>query len=125
MIINTADECVIGGNRSAVTRFASSLGANLLPVNGVVTVHCEVAGEVEKAYHDLHLFETTPPAGVRFYSVAGGAAYELARETAAESITEQAVHGFDFPAVVEQAYADGVRIFVEMGPGASTSRNDR
>ena len=122
LIINTADECVIGGNRSAVTRFASSLGANLLPVNGVVTVHCEVAGEVEKAYHDLHLFETTPPAGVRFYSVAGGAAYELARETAAESITEQAVHGFDFPAVVEQAYADGVRIFVEMGPGASTSR---
>ena len=122
LITNTADECVIGGNRSAVTRLASSLGASLVPVNGVVTVHCEVAGEVEKAYHDLHLFETTPPDGVRFYSVAGGAAYEITRETAAESITDQALHGFDFPAVVQNAYADGVRIFVEMGPGASNSR---
>ena len=122
LITNTADECVIGGNRAAVTRFASSLGASLVPVHGVVTVHCEVAGEVEKAYHDLHLFETSPPDGVRFYSVAGGAAYELTRETAAASITEQALHGFDFPAVVQKAYADGVRIFVEMGPGASTSR---
>ena len=130
LIANTADECVIGGNRSAVTRLVASLGpglgpglgASLVPVNGVVTVHCEVAAEVEKAYHDLHLFETTPPDGVRFYSVAGGGAYELTRETAAESITDQAVHGFDFPAVVQQAYADGVRIFVEMGPGASTSR---
>ncbi len=122
LIINTSDECVIGGERSAVTRFVSFLGAMLVPVNGVTAVHCEVAGEVEKAYHDLHLFETTPPDGVRFYSVAGGGPYELTRETAAESITRQALHGFDFPAVVQKAYADGVRIFVDMGPGASTSR---
>ena len=122
LIINTSDECVIGGERSAVTSFTSSLGATLVPVNGVATVHCEVAGEVRKAYHDLHLFETTPPDGVRIYSVAGGGVHEVTRETAAESITSQALHGFDFPAVVEKAYADGVRIFVEMGPGSSTSR---
>ncbi len=122
LIINTSDECVIGGERSAVTSFTSSLGATLVPVNGVATVHCEVAGEVRKAYHDLHLFETTPPDGVRIYSVAGGGVHEVTRETAAESITSQALHGFDFSAVVEKAYADGVRIFVEMGPGSSTSR---
>ena len=122
LIINTQDECVIGGDRSAVTRFASSLGASLVPINGVTTVHCEVAGEVEKAYHDLHLFETTPRDSMRFYSVAGGGTHEVTRETAATSITRQALDGFDFPAVVHKAYADGVRIFVEMGPGASTSR---
>ena len=122
LIINTSDECVIGGERSAVRRFAASLGATLVPVNGVATVHCEVAGEVQKAYHDLHLFETTPPDGVRIYSVAGGDALEVTRETAARSITSQALRGFDFPAVVKKAYADGVRIFVEMGPGSSTSR---
>ena len=122
LIINTSDECVIGGERSAVTSFAASLGATLVPVNGVATVHCEVAGEVRTAYHDLHLFETTPPDGVRIYSVAEGDAHEVTRETAALSITSQALHGFDFPAVVEKAYADRVRIFVEMGPGSSTSR---
>ena len=122
LIINTSEECVIGGDRAAVTHFASSLGASFVPINGVVTVHCEVAGEVQKAYHDLHLFETTPPDGMRFYSVAGGEAYPITRESAAASITRQAVEGFDFPAVVHKAYADGVRLFVEMGPGASTSR---
>ena len=122
LIVNTSDECVIGGERAAVTSFTSSLGATLVPVNGVTSVHCEVAGEVRTAYHDLHLFETTPPDGVRIYSVAAGDAHEVTRETAALSITSQALHGFDFPAVVKKAYADGVRIFVEMGPGSSTIR---
>ena len=35
------------------------------------------------------------------------------------SIRDQAVKGFDFPAVISRAYADGVRIFLEMGPHAS------
>ena len=34
----------------------------------------------------------------------------------------QAVAPFDFSAVVRRAYADGVRIFVEIGPGASCTR---
>ncbi|MGD2272693.1 MAG: hypothetical protein PVI06_20015, partial [Desulfobacterales bacterium] len=34
----------------------------------------------------------------------------------------QALSGFDFTASIEQAYHDGVRIFLEMGPAASCSR---
>ncbi|HZV03656.1 MAG TPA: hypothetical protein VE999_01070, partial [Gemmataceae bacterium] len=34
----------------------------------------------------------------------------------------QALDTVDFPAVIESAYRDGVRIFLEMGPGASCTR---
>src|SRR6185369_1966861 len=70
----------------------------------------------------LHLFTTTPPPGVTFYSGARGTAYDLNRESAADSILAQAVDGIDFPAVIKAAYDDGVRYFLEMGPGSSCSR---
>ena len=42
--------------------------------------------------------------------------------TAADSILAQAENGFDFTMTVEQAYNDGIRIFLELGPYASCSR---
>ncbi len=43
-------------------------------------------------------------------------------QSAATSITENAQYGFSFPKLVEAAYADGVRHFLEIGPGGSCSR---
>ena len=65
---------------------------------------------------------TAPPPNVRFYSTALGRAYELSADNAADAILCKALDTIDFPAVIEAAYRDGVRFFVEMGPGASCSR---
>ena len=113
---------VVGGRRDEVRRLVRDLGGRFLPLPLVSTVHCEVARQVEAAYRALHLLETTPPPGIRFYSGATGRAYVPDRDSAADAIVAQAVHGFDFPAVIERAYADGVRVFVEVGPGASCTR---
>ena len=86
---------------------------------GVVTVHCDAAAPVAEAYKNLHVFPTTPPENVRFYSCALGSAYTSHRESAATSILEQALSGFNFTTLIEQAYEDGIRIFLEMGPHAS------
>ena len=43
-------------------------------------------------------------------------------EIAADSITAGLLHTIDFPAVVRAAYRDGVRLFLEAGPGNSCSR---
>jgi 3-hydroxymyristoyl/3-hydroxydecanoyl-(acyl carrier protein) dehydratase len=122
LIVNTPGECVVGGHRPQVEALARDLGCRLLPLSGVSTVHCEIARQVEHQYRELHLLPTVPPAGVRFYSGAWARTYDLTSESAAESIVAQAIQGIDFPAVIERAYADGVRVFVEMGPGASCSR---
>jgi acyl transferase domain-containing protein len=122
LIVNTLQESVIGGDRSAVERLVKKLECEFFPLTGVSSVHCEVARQVEKPYRELHLFETTPPRGVTFYSGATGRAYPVTRESAADAILAQAVHGVDFPKVVNAAYKDGIRFFIEMGPGASCSR---
>ena len=122
LIVNTPDECVIGGDAEGVKRLVAMLGCRFFPLHGVTTVHCEVARQVAQPYRDLHLFPTTPPPGVTFYSGARGSAYEVNRESAADSILAQALDGINFPAVIEAAYRDGVRQFLEMGPGSSCSR---
>ena len=59
---------------------------------------------------------------LRFYSTALARSFELNPDSAAEAILAQALDTVDFPAVIESAYRDGVRIFLEIGPGASCTR---
>lgn len=122
MMRNTPRECVIGGERAAVAQVVEELGVTLHPVDGVTTVHCEVAAPVADAYYALHLFETTPPFLIDFYSCAAGRVYEPTRESTAQSILNQALHGFDFTQSIENAYAAGVRVFIEIGPRATLTR---
>ncbi|MAX26370.1 MAG: type I polyketide synthase [Phycisphaeraceae bacterium] len=122
LIINKPDECVIGGDRLQVRQAVQQLGASWHPVEGVTTVHCEVAHAIRDAYRDLHLMPTDPPADIAFYSGIAGKSYQVTRESIADSIVGQAMEPFDFSKVVEAAYADGVRVFIEMGPGQSCTR---
>ncbi len=122
LIVNTPRECVVGGDRAAVEEVGRRLGRAPLPLPETSTVHCPVAREVAGAYRRLHLLPTTPPPNVRFHSAALGRAYELTEDSAADAILAQALDTVDFPAVIEAAYRDGVRLFLEMGPGASCTR---
>ncbi len=122
LIVNTPDECVIGGRRQDVRAVIKALKCEAVYLDGVVTVHCDVLKPVADAYRQLHLFPTRRPEGIRFYSCALGRAYNPTSEKAASSILNQALHGFDFTATIEQAYRDGVKIFLEMGPYSSCTR---
>ncbi len=122
LIINTPDECVIGGRRQDVRAAINALNCEAIYLDGVVTVHCDVLKPAADAYRQLHLFPTQRPEGIRFYSCALGRSYHPTTEKAASSILNQALHGFDFTATIEQAHRDGVRIFLEMGPYSSCTR---
>ncbi len=122
LIINTPDECVIGGREVHVKAAINMLGCTALFLDGVITVHCDAAIPVAEAYKALHIFPTSQPDDLRFYSCSLGHSYDLTSESTASSILDQALTGFDFPAVIKQAYSDGVRIFLEMGPGSSCTR---
>ncbi|MBW2217724.1 MAG: type I polyketide synthase, partial [Deltaproteobacteria bacterium] len=121
LIVNTLTECVVGGNRKAVEELVKTLGCLFFPLSDVTTVHCEVARVVEKPYRDLHLFKATPP-DITFYSCAWARAYDVDTESAADSILAQALRPINFPEVINAAYKDGSRMFLEMGPGNSCSR---
>ena len=122
LIVNTPDECIIGGLEASVAETIDALGCQAVYLDGVVTVHCDAAKPVAKAYRDLHLFPTMPIEGLTVYSCSHGEAYPVSKTSAADSIEKQAIEGFDFPRTIERAYDDGIRIFVEAGPRASCTR---
>lgn len=122
LIINTPGECVIGGDAAEVRDVVGSLGCHWFALDGVSTVHCDLLRPFVKPYRELHLFDTTPPTGIRFYSGGWGRAYTPDRETAADAIVAQAGGCIDFPRVIRAAHESGLRFFVEIGPGNSCSR---
>ncbi len=122
LISNTPDESVIGGNRGVLEEVVAALGCHFFPLQGVSTVHCELARPVRQAYRELHRFDTTPAPGVEFYSCGWGRAYVPERESAADALEAQALDTIDFPRVIRAAYDNGVRSFIEVGPGNSCTR---
>ena len=122
LIVNTPDECVLGGNRTVVESVVKRLGGHWFPLRGVSTVHCELARSVRGPYREMHRFKTIPPAGIDFYSGAWGRVYPLDQETAADAIEAQALETIDFPRLIRAAHNSGIRSFIEIGPGNSCSR---
>jgi len=122
LIVMTAGECVIGGDEAAVARIVESLGVEHRELENVPAVHCEVAAAVAERYRELHLLETTPPEGVRFYSGVRGEVFSVEADGVADAILDNALNTVDWPKTIERAWADGARIFLEMGPGAACTR---
>lgn len=122
LIINTPTECVIGGERADVSRLAAAIGKPITLLAGVTLAHCEAGTPVEEPYRALHTLSTVQPPGVSIYSGAWGKRYTPTERNCAYSITAGLLSTIDVPAVIETAYRDGVRIFVEVGPGASCVR---
>lgn len=122
LIENTSSECVVGGGASSVEALVRDLGCDAFTLDGVPTVHCELMHPVEQAYRELHRLDTSPPQGMRFYNGHRAESYVPTRELASASITENALHGFSFPKLIQSAYNDGARRFIEIGPGGSCAR---
>jgi len=122
LIVATAYECVIGGVEADVHKLVAQFpDANFLPLSGVTLAHCEAAKPVEAAYRELHTLPTATTA-ISIYSGAYSRNYKPTPNAAADSITAGLLNTIDFPAVIENAYREGVRLFVEVGPGQSASR---
>ncbi|HTA44754.1 MAG TPA: hypothetical protein VK789_20040, partial [Bryobacteraceae bacterium] len=86
-------------------------------------VHTPDAAPVADLWRQLcHRPFCPPPAGTRFYQMAGARACELASDSFANSYTEQFLNTIDFPRLIESAWRDGVRVFVEHGPLGTCSK---
>ncbi|MCI0705033.1 MAG: type I polyketide synthase, partial [Planctomycetia bacterium] len=122
LIVNTPNECVIGGRRADVQKLASAVGKPVRLLEGVTLAHCDAGRPVEVPYRELHTLPVTPPNGIRVYSGVWGTRYKPSDKLCADSITAGLVGPIDVPRVIEAAYRDGVRAFIEVGPGNSCSR---
>jgi acyl transferase domain-containing protein/3-hydroxymyristoyl/3-hydroxydecanoyl-(acyl carrier protein) dehydratase len=117
------NEFAVAGEAGAISRAIQQLGPGRAQrLNYDLVVHCPDFLPYANAWRDLHDRETFS-SEPRFYTHATGTHYRPHRESIAQALTEQAAKPIDFPSLVEQAWQDGVRIFLEQGPqGGCASR---
>ena len=90
-----------------------------------LVIHTPEFAPWSDTWRAVHSRETIAPAGVRYYAHAFGKAYSPTRDLVADALTGQALKPLDFPALIEQAYADGIRVFLEHGPQGGCSASIR
>jgi PfaB family protein len=116
-IVNTKDDCVIGGDSEACARILRSVGMDkAMPLHHDIAVHCAPVKPFETIWRKLHTRKVNTVSDVRFYSNYLDGVYSPTSDTVADALTGQALQAIDFPRIVEKAYNDGVRVFVEHGP---------
>jgi acyl transferase domain-containing protein/3-hydroxymyristoyl/3-hydroxydecanoyl-(acyl carrier protein) dehydratase len=122
-IINSDIDCLIAGDREGFARVVDRIGhGRCLELVYPLAVHVPELDAVAAQWLQLHRRETRAPRDGRIYSTAVGCAYQPDRESCAQAILDQANQTLDLRPVVLQAWADGVRVFIEHGPGGSFGR---
>jgi acyl transferase domain-containing protein/3-hydroxymyristoyl/3-hydroxydecanoyl-(acyl carrier protein) dehydratase/1-acyl-sn-glycerol-3-phosphate acyltransferase len=121
LIVHHQRDAVIGGTAAACRALLSRLGAAATPLGHDLLVHCPELEPFAAAWYAVHHRTTQPITTPRLYANALHAPFQPTAERCAENLLAQARDTAVFDATVERAYADGVRVFVELGPRAACS----
>ncbi len=116
-IVQSSRDTVIGGSHTACEAVLKRLGnPETLALGHDLAVHCSVVEPFAAIWRSLHTRKTKAPKGIRFYSSYLDGAYKISQKTVADALTGQALQTIEFPEIIETAWNDGVRVFVEHGP---------
>nr|WP_273184821.1 beta-ketoacyl synthase N-terminal-like domain-containing protein [Hyphomonas adhaerens] len=116
-IIYSDEDCMIGGPAESCRQLCEGFGKRAgVKMNQHLIVHAKAMQPFADTWRRLHTRDVHPGSGVRLYANAIHSAYEPETDVVADMLTRQAVDTVDFPRTVRQAWADGVRTFLELGP---------
>lgn len=116
-IVNSPNDCVIGGRESACKTVLEAIGKPLvMPLGQDMVAHCAALEPFADEWRRIHSRRTFSCSDVRFYSNAMNGAYKPTKKSAATALTTQAIEPVDFRQTIDNAWRDGVRIFIEHGP---------
>lgn len=122
-IVHSDADCLIAGEESSCMELVRRIGpARCVRLEYPLAVHVPELGAVAADWLELHRRETAALRSGRVYGSALGCSYAPNREACAQAILAQAQQTLDLRPVVLRAWEDGVRIFIEHGPGNSFAR---
>ncbi|MEO5762746.1 MAG: beta-ketoacyl synthase N-terminal-like domain-containing protein, partial [Vicinamibacteria bacterium] len=122
-LLYTPDDACIGGSPAACLRIVEKIGKERCRKLGYdLVIHAPELEPAREAWLRVHSQPTTAPEGIRFYTHATVDSYIPTMELTAQHLLTQALTTVDFPALINKAYDDGVRIFVEHGPRQGCTR---
>lgn len=113
---NTPRETAIAGHPSACEKIIRLLGCESHESPMGDALHCEPVRADFDEMARLHTLPVRPVNGVTFYTATTFSTLSLESDTIARNIAEIYCRAVDFVRLVEKAYDDGVRVFLETGP---------
>ncbi|MCL4561261.1 MAG: PfaB family protein [Chloroflexi bacterium] len=120
--INTPRQVVIGGDPQGCRNVIQRLHCSSLRAPFDHVLHCEPMASGYDELVKLHTFPINHNPDIALYSAAGYKPVELDSQKIAHSIARTLCSPLDFPRLVNQVYADGARIFIELGAGSNSSK---
>jgi len=116
-MVSSPNHCAIGGSAEACRAVAETIGRDAVIASDInLAFHGPFAEGAVDSYRQAHTQPVTPAEGMRFYFNAIHGAAEPDSHAIAEYLSQQMVNRVDVRPTIEQAWADGVRMFVDIGP---------
>jgi PfaB family protein len=122
LMVNAPGECMIGGLNAACEEFLARSGLENRRIPMPQIYHSELLAPFKDELFELWDREFKDPGDLVFHSHARAKSYRADRSEIARSLVETCTSCVRFEPVVEKAYEDGVRVFLELGPNSSVSR---
>jgi len=120
--INTPRQVVIGGEKNACQRVTDSIKCMHLQTPYNHAIHCDpIASEFDGFVH-LNDWPVEKKHVIPVFSAANYAALEYESKLIAKSFAKMLTNPIDFPKLVNLAYEEGARIFIELGAGSNCSK---
>ena len=115
ILINTENESVIAGFPENCKRVLKKMGKDYFKLSLDLSIHCDpVKKEIDK-FTELYSLETGDVGGIKFYSSSCYKPIPIRTKSVAYSIARNFTEQVDFPRLINSAYDDGTRIFIETG----------
>ena len=120
--INAPRQVVIGGEDQACRRVAEALRCMNIRAPYNHAIHCPpVESEFDDFIH-LHHWPVENEPDIPVYSAANYEPLSMNSHEIAQSFARMLTHPIDFPRLVNRAYEDGARVFIELGAGSNCSK---
>jgi PfaB family protein len=119
---NTPRQVVIGGDPEACQRVIQLLHCAHLQAPFNHALHNEAMRSEMDALIDLHRSPVVTIPQARLYSAADYQPMDIEEQAVAHKIGHMLCSHLDFPRLVEQVYASGVRVFIELGAGSNCAK---
>jgi PfaB family protein len=125
--INTPRQVVIGGDPDACQRILAALRSPSIKAPFDYALHCAAIASEKGALVELHDLPLENVPTTHLYTAASyqPMQFEPLAEmhgVIAEQVARMLCSPLDFPRLVRQVYADGARVFIEVGAGGNCAR---
>jgi PfaB family protein len=114
--INTPKEVVIAGDPTACQQVISTLQCPAVQAPYSHVIHCEPVRSEQQSFEQLNTIPLTGRVPCKLYFTAQNGSDAVTSQSVGQYIAAASTRQVDFPGLIQRAYNDGSRIFVELGP---------